>query len=228
MVYITHSTGIGTGVIVDGRCCWGAWVGGGNRPYDDQYVGGPENNGRHAGGDDVRAGFVAPDGAAPGAIAVRLNWRAYRGGYPEELARRREGDAFALEQYRLVGRYLGAGIVNILHVQSECIVIGEAYGYTASHARQHVGDHPSTHSRPHTGRTWRFARQRGGDDVGLLGAVALALDGLAANLDLTLHTINNWIIDEITLCKLALLACRTAARRLFLTLPRSETSTGVF
>jgi predicted NBD/HSP70 family sugar kinase len=92
------------------------------------------------------------------------------------------GDLFAIEQFEKTARYLGIGITNMLHIfNPDRIVLG---GSVWMHAHELMLD-----------RVWSTIRQRAqspeywqeltivpaelGDDVGLLGAVALAYDGLS-------------------------------------------------
>ena len=92
-----------------------------------------------------------------------------------------QGDEFAREQYRAAGYALGAGIVNTLHIfNPERIVIG---GGVWLHCRPLLEE-----------AMWEAIRERSeapayyeeleivtvalGENVGLLGAVALAVDGL--------------------------------------------------
>jgi glucokinase len=189
MVYITHSTGIGTSVIIDGRMLLGrmglaAEIG---HTTINLSADSPQNNlvgtleGMTSGPNFARRAQIA---LRAGAIsrAVELAGGDIAAVTPVELSQAaREGDAFALEQYRLVGRYLGTGIVNILHTfNPECIVIG---GGVWLHCRDLMVDSmwETIRSRAQSPAYWQDLEIRTaalGDDVGLLGAVALALDGL--------------------------------------------------
>lgn len=189
MVYITHSTGIGTGVIIDGQMLLGHRGMAGEIGHttidldadipEHDLVGSWEGmaSGPHFA---LRARLALHAGAK--SRAVELAGGDIDAVTPVELNdAAREGDAFALEQYRLVGKYMGTGIVNLLHTfNPECIVIG---GGVWLHCQDLI-----------TGSMWETIKARSqspaywqeleirtaalGGDVGLLGAVALALEGL--------------------------------------------------
>jgi predicted NBD/HSP70 family sugar kinase len=94
----------------------------------------------------------------------------------------RAGDAFALEQFQITGRYLGIGITNILHIfNPERIVLG---GSVWMHAQELMTDTiwATIRRRAQSPEYWQelsIVSAALGDDVGLLGAVALAYDGLS-------------------------------------------------
>lgn len=187
MVYITHSTGIGTGVIIDGKMLLGrmglaAEIGHttidleGDVPEHD-LVGSWEGmaSGPHFA---LRARLALHAGAS--SCAVGLAGGDIDAVTPVELtAAARQGDAFALEQYRLVGRYMGTGIVNLLHTfNPECIVIG---GGVWLNCRDLIRESmwETIRARAQSPAYWRDLEIRTaalGDDVGLLGATALALE----------------------------------------------------
>ena len=91
------------------------------------------------------------------------------------------GDRFAQEQWRKTGYYLGVGITNMLHTfNPERIVIG---GGVWMHARDLLEDvvWATIRARAQSPEYWQglsIVSAALGDDVGLLGAVALAFDGL--------------------------------------------------
>ena len=93
----------------------------------------------------------------------------------------RLGDAFALEQYRQAGRYLGVGITNILHIfNPDRIVIGGSVWLYAKDLMEDVV-WETIRARAQSPEYWQdlsIVSAALGDDVGLLGAVALAFDGL--------------------------------------------------
>jgi glucokinase len=92
-----------------------------------------------------------------------------------------QGDDFALGQWRATGRYLGVGIVSLLHVfNPQRIVIG---GSVWLHANQfmHESLWETIRTRCESPEYWReleIVSAALGGDVGLLGAVALAIDEL--------------------------------------------------
>lgn len=189
MVYITVSTGIGTGVIIDDRMLLGrqglaAEIGhmtidAESEQHGDNVVGTLEGL---ASGPNLarRAQVLLLQGAQSRALEMA-------GGRIEAVTPQlltmaaREGDAFALEQYRTNGRYLGVGITNILHTfNPDRIVIG---GSVWLHARDLMEEivWATIRARAQSPEYWQelsIVSAALGDDVGLLGAVALAFDGL--------------------------------------------------
>lgn len=193
MVYITVSTGIGTGVIVDGRMLLGRrglaaeighmtidasvedWGG-----TDKTLVGTLEGlaSGPHI-AERARAALAA--GAKSAVLdAVKGNISAVTPSLLTEAAR--AGDRFALEQFERTGRYLGIGITNILHIfNPDRIVLG---GGVWMHAQDLMAETlwATIRGRAQSPEYWQeltIVSAALGEDVGLLGAVALAHDGLS-------------------------------------------------
>ena len=195
MVYITVSTGIGSGVIVDNRMLLGrqglaAEIG--HMTIDATVEGEPE-------GDHSIIGTL--EGLASGPHIAKRAQRALAAGQgaqslvlkladgeltavtPRILNEAaRAGDAFAIEQFKIAARYLGIGITNILHIfNPDRIVIG---GSVWMHAHSLMTDlvWETIRSRAQSPEYWQqlsIVSAALGDDVGLLGAVALAYDGLS-------------------------------------------------
>lgn len=189
MVYLTVSTGIGSGVIIDDRMLLGHQGLGaevGHMTIDahaeqagDNTVGTLE--GLASGPNFARRAQVALCKGAK-SLAVELAGGDITAVTPRILNQAaRAGDAFALGVYHEVGRYLGVGICNILHIfNPERIVIG---GSVWLHARDLLAEPmwEAIRSRAQSPEYWQnlsIVTAALGDDVGLLGAVALAFDGL--------------------------------------------------
>jgi glucokinase len=190
MVYITVSTGIGTGVIVDNRMLLGrqglaAELG--HMTIDISS----ENDG------SAIVGTL--EGLASGPNIARRAQKALAAGVQSKVLTlvdgdldavtprilnqaAQAGDAFALEQFAIAGRYLGIGITNILHIfNPDRIVIG---GSVWMHAQELMTKviWETIRLRAESPEYWQqlgIVTAALGDDVGLLGAVALAYDGLA-------------------------------------------------
>src|SRR5262249_32438858 len=94
----------------------------------------------------------------------------------------RTSDLFALAQYTMTARYLGIGITNILHIfNPERIVLG---GSVWMHAQDLMLDTiwETIKRRAQSPEYWQnltIVSAALADDVGLLGAVAVAHDGLS-------------------------------------------------
>lgn len=189
MIYITVSTGIGGGIISGKRLLIGrqglaAEIG----HVTIDYTG--EQEGRHEIG--TLEGLASGPNFARrarrelllGAQSMVLEWANgdIEAVTPQLLQKAADkGDSFALDQFALNGRYLGVGITNLLHTfNPQRIVIG---GSVWLHAQEYM-----------VSTMWDTIRQRSqspdywnnleivsaelGDDVGLLGAIALAEDEL--------------------------------------------------
>ncbi|MCC6458196.1 MAG: ROK family protein [Caldilineaceae bacterium] len=206
MVYITVSTGIGTGVIVDNRLLLGrqglaaeighmtidAWV------ENGVEAGSGYGSETQAGGADAHL-IGTLEGLASGPNLAKRAQAALAAGAQSAVLKlamgkleavtprllnqaARDGDPFALEQFQITGRYLGIGITNILHIfNPERIVLG---GGVWMHAQELMAETmwATIRSRAQSPEYWQelsVVSAALGDDVGLLGAVALAHDGLS-------------------------------------------------
>ena len=189
MVYITVSTGIGTGVIIDDRMLLGrqglaAEIG--HMTIDAEA---------EQAGDNV-VGTL--EGLASGPNIARRARTALRAGAVSSLRKQagedfadvtpallnqaaHAGDPFAQEQWRKTGYYLGVGITNMLHsFNPERIVIGGSVWMNAQDLLEDVV-WETIRARAQSPEYWQdlcIVSAALGDDVGLLGAVALAFDGL--------------------------------------------------
>jgi glucokinase len=192
MVYITVSTGIGTGVIVDNRMLLGrqglaAEIG---HMTIDVSVEGGSGSGISIGtleglasGPNIAKRAQAALAAGAQSIVLDLADGVLAAVTPRLLNQAaRAGDRFAREQFELTARYLGIGITNILHIfNPDRIVLG---GGVWMHAQDLMVDTiwATIRSRAQSPEYWQdlsIVTAALGDDVGLLGAVALAYDGLS-------------------------------------------------
>lgn len=198
MVYITVSTGIGTGVIVDNRMLLGRQGLAAELGHMTIDVA-PEND-MDVYGKLVETGLIGTlEGLASGPnIAKRAQLALSAGAQSSVLAladgvltavtprllneAARAGDRFAQDQFALTARYLGIGITNMLHIfNPERIVIG---GSVWMHAEDLMLETvwETIRLRAESPEYWQglsLVPAALGDDVGLLGAVALAFDGLS-------------------------------------------------
>jgi glucokinase len=187
MIYITVSTGIGGGIISGKRLLLGrqglaAEIGHVTIDYSGEQEGRHEIGTLEGLASGPNLGRRARRALAGGAHSIVLEWvngdiDAVTPKLLQQAAA--EGDAFALDQFALNGRYLGVGITNLLHTfNPQRIVIG---GSVWLHAQEFM-----------ITTMWETIRRRSkspdywneleivsaelGDDVGLLGAIALADD----------------------------------------------------
>jgi glucokinase len=192
MVYITVSTGIGTGVIVDDRMLLGrqglaAEIGhmtidasAEHNARDKTLVGTLEGL---ASGPHIAERAQAALAAGAQSAVIDLADGVLSAVTPRLLNKAAQaGDQFALDQFALTGRYLGIGITNILHIfNPERIVLG---GGVWMHAQTLMSEAmwETIRSRAQSPEYWQeltIVSAELGGDVGLLGAVALAYDGLS-------------------------------------------------
>jgi glucokinase len=189
MIYITVSTGIGAGVISDNRMLLGQQGLGaeiGHMTIDVEA----EQPGSNIIG-TLEGLASGPNIARRAQAALRRGEQsqvlALAGGKidavtPELLNQAAHaGDGFALAQFRETGRYLGIGVTNMLHIfNPQRIVIG---GSVWLHCHGFMADAiwETIRARAQSPAYWQqleIVSAALGDDVGLLGAVALAVDGL--------------------------------------------------
>ncbi|MEX1020858.1 MAG: ROK family protein [Litorilinea sp.] len=187
MIYITVSTGIGTGIIVDGHLLLG-------RQGLAAEAGHMTLDAAAEGEDSHVVGTL--EGLASGPNIARRAQLALRGGAASMitgmvdgdldavtprllLEAARAGDVFALDQFQIAGRYIGMGITNLLHIfNPDRIVIG---GSIWLHCYPFLEDAvwKTIHQRAESPAYWQQLQilpAELGDDTGLLGAVALALE----------------------------------------------------
>lgn len=186
LVYITVSTGIGGGIITDGRLLLGS--GGLAAEVGHQIVipDGP----RCPCGSRGCLEAVSSGTAIAAYVVERINagapsmLTAIAEGNLQSITARtvneaaQEGDALAQEAFRRAGFYLGLGIVNLMHVLNPALfVLG---GSVALHGGDLMWEpmHEAIRERTMSPSYWEhtpIVPAALGDDVGLLGALALVL-----------------------------------------------------
>jgi glucokinase len=190
MVLITVGTGIGGGVVVDGRMLRGAWgvaaelghlrvvpdgirCGCGNRGCWEQYASGNalvrEARELVASGTPLAARLADLCGHAPAALKGADVTRAAK-----------EGDPAALELLTDLGTWIGEGAASVAAIlDPELIVIG---GGVADAGDLLLDPSRAAFRRQLTGRGHRpeakFALASLGNDAGMIGAAALAAEGI--------------------------------------------------
>jgi glucokinase len=191
MIYMTISTGVGGGIIADGKLYLG-WRGfAGEVGHQTLEARGPlcrcGNIGclevLAAGPAILRDARAALHGGRDSRLRAMVNGDLEKLSGPMVMQAAREGDSLARELYERAGFYIGLEIVNLLHAfDTQFFVLG---GSVAVHAWDFL--YPSMvaaldkHAMPSMRRGVRIVQAQLGDDVGLLGAAALAIDGANAN-----------------------------------------------
>jgi len=184
LVYITVSTGIGGGVIADGKLLVGADGAAGEVGHHTIDVHGPRCNCGNVGCLEVMAAGPAIAGYAIAAIQrgeetliaalARETGDVVTAAHVTQAAH--AGDAVARRIMRQVGEYIGVGVVNLLHLfNPRLVIIGGGVAMGAGELlfgpiREVVQERAMEIYRP-----TRIVPADLGDDVGLLGAVALVI-----------------------------------------------------
>jgi glucokinase len=186
MILITVGTGIGAGMVLDGRLYRGRWGSAGEpghyRVVPDGRLCGCGNRGcweQYASGNALVAEARELARRAPGAAAELL--RAGDGtpdgiDGPAVTQAAREGDAGALSCFDIVGNWLGHGLADLAAILDPgCFVIG---GGVSDAGEMLLGPARAAYESSLTGRSHRkFAEVRLaelGPDAGLIGASDLA------------------------------------------------------
>ncbi len=186
VVMITVGTGIGAGIVLDGRLYRGRWGSAGEpghyRVVPDGRLCGCGNRGcweQYASGNALVAEARDLARRAPGAAArlLQLGGGTAEGiDGPAVTQAAREGDAGALSCFEIVGGWLGHGLADLAAILDPgCFVIG---GGVSEAGGMLLGPARVTFESNLTGRTHReFAEIRLaelGPDAGLIGAADLA------------------------------------------------------
>ena len=186
VIYVTVSTGIGGGIIIDGRVYRGASGAAGEVGHQVVQAGGPLCScGRRGCLEELASGTAiahrARELVAEGK-GLRIAQMAKRNEPPTaEAVHRagREGDPEARRIIEEAGHYLGVGLANLVNIfNPELIVLGGGLTNMGrmllDPARRVIRREPFAQSR----KDVRIVKAALGERVGALGAVALAMEGL--------------------------------------------------
>jgi glucokinase len=188
VIYITVSTGIGGGIIVDNRLLLGAQGLGAEIGHMTIEVDGPRCRCGNIGCLEILAN--GPAIARDAAAAVRAGRASLlpelSGGDLDRITARlvneaaQRGDSLAIEILNRAGFYLGVGVVNLMHIFNPAMfVIGggvtKAGNLLFGPMRETVQQRAM---RPAYWENCPIVRADLGDDVGLLGALALVLSSI--------------------------------------------------
>lgn len=173
VVMLTLGTGVGGGLILDGRPYRGATGGGAELGHIVVAPGGPPCGcGGHGHLESFAAGPVA-DRAATELFGKESNAQ-------ELVARARAGGADAVEVLAEIGRWLGAGIAGFVNIfEPELVVVGGGFGAAGGElllgpAREVVAREGLVPARD----TVRIVEAELGVDAGVIGAAMLAFEAL--------------------------------------------------
>lgn len=169
LIYITVSTGIGGGIIINGRLHEGAGFAAGEIGHISIVPGGKKCLCGKRG---------CLEAYASGTAIARFYSEAKKkkiAGAKEVGIAAREGDKLAIESYREAGYYLGIGIANLMNILNpEMIVAGGGVLKSAPKIFwRRMMRSAQTHAWPETFSTTRIVRSKLRGSVGDLGALAL-------------------------------------------------------
>jgi len=189
LIYITVSTGIGGGVIADGRMLLGARGFAAEVGHQTIEIDGPRCNCGNIGCLETFASGPAIARMAREAIAGGANslLREMVYGQLDQITSRLvyeaalQNDTLAISTFHRAGRYLGIGIVNLLHLfNPEMIIIGGSVAKAGDFLFNSMWETIRARSHPIYWKDLRIVPPALGDDVGLLGALALVLSDAEA------------------------------------------------
>jgi glucokinase len=189
MIYITISTGIGGGIIIDNQLLLGSRGFAGEVGHQTIDVNGPVCNCGNVGCLEVLAAGPALERTARESLRAgrESKMRTMANGNIDRVTgsiisrAAREGDALAKEIYERAGFYYGLGLVNLLHnFDTQLFVIG---GGVALNVWDLIYPQMiatlNKHAFPSMSQGVRIVQAQLGDDVGLLGAAALVNDSMS-------------------------------------------------
>jgi glucokinase len=179
VVYLTVSTGVGGGVIIDDHLLQGAHGLAAELGHTTVQLDGPVCGcGKHGHLESFSSGtgierFVADQLKAGRKSILQADRRNSAHGISEAA---KQGDALSIEAYQIAGKCLGIGVANFLHIFNPSIVI---FGGGVSQSGPLLFDSFDSSLKEHVIHPryledLTIARAELGDDSGLLGARALA------------------------------------------------------
>lgn len=185
LIYITHSTGIGGGIIVDGRMLLGSKGLGAEVGHITLDIDGPRcgcgNIGcleaMAAGPAIARNAVQAIEAGRETLILDLVDGDLSRISAKEVNEAAQQGDSLAMELIRQAGELLGIGLVSLIHLfNPEIIVIGGGVSKAGDLLFEPVRE--TVRARCMAKAYWRdtpIVPAALGDDVGLMGGIALVL-----------------------------------------------------
>jgi len=188
MVYMTVSTGIGGGIIDDGRLMLGGWGGAGEIGHQTIDLNGPRCS---------CGNYGCLEAMASGTAIAREVDRRLLAGEPSSLRHEvdgklkpvhaeqvveaaRAGDKLAGEVLQWAGYNLGVGIANLMQIlDPQIIIIGggvsNAWDLLEAATTRAIRERAMEIYTQHT----KIVRSQLGDEIGILGAIALALGSVS-------------------------------------------------
>ena len=183
MIYLTISTGIGSGVIMDGKLFSGAQGYASELGHVLAVTDGPVCSCGIPGHLEA----VASGTGIAKWVAEQIQNGAETSINPETddsglisgaviAAAANQGDALAVQAFKRAGKYLGQALADFLHIFNPTIIVlgggvSQSYDLFADELQAALQAHLMM---PHFAKDLTFALAELGDDIGLMGALALA------------------------------------------------------
>ena len=181
IIFLTHGTGNGAGLILDGRLYEGTSGDAGEIGHVRLTADGPWGYGKNGSFE----GWTSGGGIARLArkYAEERNGNvAFNPGNIEDISTKLvaeaayEGDGLALEIFKETSNYLGRGLAILVDLfNPEIIVLGSIYSRSKSLIEPHMMEALQKECLPHALKRCKFAAAELGENIGNLGAVSIAL-----------------------------------------------------
>lgn len=184
-VYLTISTGIGGGIILDEKLLLGTSFGAGEVGHTIIVPEGAQCGCGHHGCLEAYASgtaiakFVREEiskGRSSNIKKMAGRHLKITGEMVAEAAKTK--DSLALEAFRRAGYYLGIGLANLINILNpEMLILGGSVMKSSQLLWPSMNDSVRKHAWPSLDKACRIVKTRLGDQVGDLGAIALVFDG---------------------------------------------------
>jgi glucokinase len=190
MVFLTFGTGMGAGLILDGRLYEGTNDLAGEVGHVRLAETGPEGYGKTGAFEAFASGSgIAKLARAAAEPVLRaggsVRFCASLADLPDISARlvgeaAEAGDALAIEILATSGHYLGRGLAMIIDILNpECIVIGSIFGRCRRFLQPAVDREIAREALPAAARACRIVPAELGESIGDYACLSVAVDGLA-------------------------------------------------
>ncbi len=172
--YLTVSTGIGSGIILDGNLLIGASYGAGEVGHTIISPGGVKCGCGQRGCLEAYASGTAIAQFVRQEIRRGRKTKIKNTSAEAVAAAAEKGDALALEAYRRAGYYLGIGLANLINILNpEMLILGGSVMRSSHLFWPSMTSSLRHHAWPSLARACKIVKTRLGDRVGDLGALAL-------------------------------------------------------
>lgn len=189
-VYLTISTGIGGGIILDGELLLGASFGAGEVGHTVVVPGGMRCGcGHHGCLEAYASGTAIAQFARKELLRVKISKILKLAGSQKKVTAElvaeaaESGDPLALEAYRRAGHYLGVGLANLINILNpEMLILGGSVMKSSELLWPSMKDSVCRHAWPSLYKACRIVKTKLGDEVGDLGALALVFSNCSDKL----------------------------------------------